>query len=692
MSSVPNHSTSPETDNLQEFEHTDATTRGRPSPLHGLRLRAILVALPLLVGICCLSVYADMVAKTVQFGVLQLAPPAVIGLFLLALLNRGLTRLLRREWLNRGDIVIIYAMLLVGVMVSTRGVIEKLIPPLAYLPYYATTENKLNQELTQHLPGFAMPFNPQGNLSPAPEWIRTYFEAVRAGEPIPYSVWVGPLLAWFGLIACVIWSFACLATILRRQWMDNEQLRFSLTTLPLAIINNEVEGQPFFSNRTMWLGFAFSAAVFSLNGLRANFPDWPQFTTFLSTQPFFSERPWSGMDYMPMYISLAAVGFAFFLPVDLLFSLWFFFLLTRFQDVMAVQMGALPTGIGTHNARVWTGYQAAGAYIALIGAQLRIGWPYFKQVWRTAIATSTRNKPLDDSDELMSYRVAVFGLAAGFGGVILWLWLAGMNPIYAAVQMGLYMLFIAVIMSRTVNEAGLLMTETSFLPQHLMQLFYPLHNAGPATLTMGGMLNIVFIRDLRGVLLSPLMDNQKMAGETRLRQRSLLLPIAIAVVVAFVVASFFFLRLSYTMGHLTLYGYPNGNAKNMMTLTVSTVNGGTVAPGATEYAGLAVGVIVTSLLVYCRATFSWFPLHPLAYAIAPTWTMIVFWIPCILAWIAKSLVLRFGGIDLFRRLAPFALGLILGEFSLAVLWAIISMVSPTILGFKFTTAPEFPWP
>jgi hypothetical protein len=371
MSSVSAPEPQPFDSKSDESISTGHTDRGRLAPLHSLRVRAILVAIPLLIGICCLSVYADMVAKTVQFGVLQLAPPAVIGLFLLALLNRGLTRLLRREWLDRGDIVIIYAMLLVGVMVSTRGVVEKLIPPLAYLPYYATAENKLNETLTQHLPAFAVPYDPQGNISPAPEWIRTYFEAVRAGEPIPYDVWVGPLLAWFGLIACVIWCFACLATILRRQWMDNEQLRFPLTTLPLAIINNEVEGQPFFTNRTMWLGFAFSAAVFTLNGLRANFPDWPQFTTFLSTQPFFSERPWSGMDYMPMYISPGGAGLSILFADRTLVSLWFFFLLTRFQDVVAVQFGAIPPAFGTHNARVWTGYQAAGAYIALIGAQLR---------------------------------------------------------------------------------------------------------------------------------------------------------------------------------------------------------------------------------------------------------------------------------------------------------------------------------
>lgn len=647
------------------------------------------MALPLLVGICFLSVYADMVSKTVQFGVLQLAPPAVVALFFVALCNRGLTRLLRREWLSRADVLVVYAMLLVGVMVSTRGVIEKLIPPLAFLPYFANRDNKWNETLTQHLPPFAVPFTPSRDMNGIPAVIQGYHEAVGRGQAIPYSAWVAPLLAWFALIGCVIWTFACLATLLRRQWMDNEQLRFPLTTLPLAIIRDETEGQPFFSNRLMWMGFAAAALVFGVNGLQANFPQWPSFVVDLNLNAIFTERPWNSVDFTRAYISLAAIGFAFFLPTDLLFSLWFFFFLARFQDVAAVQLGGLPTGIGTHNARIWTGHQAAGAYIVLIVAQVRIGWPYFRQVWKTAFG---RDKPLDDSEELMSYRAAIIGLAMGFGGIILWLGIAGMNPLLAAAQMGIYLFFIAVVMSRSVNEAGLLMTETSFLPTHLIRLVYPLQNLGATNLTMMGMLDIIFIRDLRGVLLTPLMDNQKMAGELRMRQRSLLLPIALAVVIAFVVASYFFLRFSYTMGNLSLYGYPNGNARNMMTRAAEAINGGAPPPDSTAYGGLAVGVGVTTLLVWMRGNFTWFPLHPLAYAIAPTWTMIVFWFPFFVAWIAKSLVLRFGGIDTFRRVAPFMLGLILGEFSMAVFWAIVTMLSPTILGFKFTTAPGFPWP
>jgi hypothetical protein len=664
---------------------TEAETNDFRRPIFALRFRALMVGIPLLMAISFISVYADMVSKRVQFGVLQLAPPAVVALFAIALCNRGLTRLLKREFLNHADILIVYSMLLVGVMVSTRGVIEKLIPPLAYLPYYATRENQLNQLITQHLPGWALPFNPTAGNGPPPEDIVAFYEGLRTGEAIPWSIWLKPMALWFALIGCVILVFACLATLLRRQWMDNEQLRFPLTTLPLAIIKNEFEGQPFFSNKLMWMGFGLSAFVFGINGLQSNYPEWPGFVTNLGLNQFFTERPWNGLAHTAVYISLAAIGFAYFLPTDLLFSLWFFFLLTRMQDAAAVQFGGIPTSIGTHDARVWTGYQAAGAYLVLVLAQARIAWPYFKQVWRTA--WSRHDKPLDDSDELMSYRSALIGLFLGFGGIVLWLTIAGMNPLLAAAQMGIYLFFIAMIMSRAVAEAGLLMTETSFLPAHLIRLVYPLQQLGPTNLSLMTWMNIVFARDLRGHLLSPMLDNQKMAGELRVKQRALLLPFGLAVVIAFVVAAYFFLYFSYTRGHLTLYTYPNsGNTGNMYNFGKGLINGDAPPPDSTAYGGFGVGVVVTTLLVWARSTFTWFPLNPLAYAIVPNWAMLVFWFPFFVAWIIKSLVMRFGGIDTFRRLAPFMLGMILGEFSSAIFWAIMS--TPLINW----SAPDFPWP
>ncbi|HEX8551412.1 MAG TPA: DUF6785 family protein [Abditibacteriaceae bacterium] len=655
---------------------------GAAPPMSGMRLRAFLVGLPLVCGISFISVYADMVSRVVQFGVLQFAPPAIAILFFLALLNRGLTKWSKREWLAPGDMLIIYSMMLISVLVSTRGVVEKLVPSLTWLPYNALPADNLHTKITQYLPAWAVPFVPSANPGRTPA-VTEFYEGSRSGS-LHLSTWLGPLLCWLALVGCIIWVFACLATLLRRQWMDNEQLRFPLTTLPLAIMKDEIEGQPFFTNRTMWMGFALSAIVFGINGLSKNYTDWPAFVTFFPLNQYFTERPLNMIEYSPLYISLAAIGFAYFLPLDLLFSFWFFFLFTRFQDVLTIQFGGLPRAIGTHNARVFTGYQAAGAYVVIIAAQLRIAWPYFKQVWRTAFGPRSK-RPLDDSNELMTYRTALIGLALGVGGIVLWLSLAGMNPLLAFAQMGIYIFFITIIMSRAVAEGGFLMTETSFLPTHLINLVVPLQPLGAQNLSILGLTNAVFVRDLRGGLLSPLLDAQKMARETRTRYRALLLPLGATVLLAYFVGNWAMLHFAYQKGALALYSYPSDNARNMFKTAATQIDGSWLPPDATAYGGFGVGIVVTTLLVWMRANFTWFPFHPLAYAIAPTWAMLVFWFPFFVAWLIKSLVLRFGGIETFRRISPFMLGMILGEFTLAVFWAVMNMT-------RGWSTPDFPWP
>ena len=673
---------------MPEVLQADAPLKS-PSPLAPPRVRArtFIIGLPLVVALCCLSVYADMVSKVVQFGVLQIAPPAVVALLGLALLNRGLVKWAKLNVLNPAELIVIYAMSLVGVMVSTRGIIEKLIPPLAYLPYFSTRENKLAETVAQYMPSWAMPFSPANAVGTASPAISGFWEG--NGGVIPWATWIGPLVAWGALWACVVWCFLCLATLLRKQWMDNEQLRFPLTALPLALAKDEIEGQPFFSNPMMWAGALFAFVVFGINGLAANFPDVPLLVTNLNLGPYLSERPWNAIAGLQLYFSLAAVGFAYFLPKDLLFSLWFFFVLTQLQDAAAVQLGGLPTGIGTHNARIWTGFQAAGAYLVLVFTWARIGWPSFKIILQSAWLGQHKRAHLgeagDDTGELFSYRAAVAGLVLSFGGIVLWLSLAGLNPWIAFAQMAIYIFFIAVVMSRAVAEAGLLMTETSFLPQHLISLVYPLGGMGPGNAAMLGLTNAAFARDLRGVLLAPFMDTQKMAVEVGLKPRAMRWPLLGSIVLAFCVSCVAFLTIHYAQGGLALYAYPKQNALNMFNNASAMGAGSGFIADSTAYGGLAVGIAVTMGLVWARAQFAWFPLHPLGYALAPTWTMLVFWFPFFVAWIIKASVLKFGGIDTYRRLAPFMLGMILGEFSSAVFWSLGNI-------FRDWSAPSFPWP
>lgn len=658
--------------------HSPFETLEEQTKAPAIRARAYGVGLPLLVAVCLLSVYADMAAKVVQVGIMQLAPPAVGVLLLLALI----TRLGRaKNWLSGGELAVIYTMALVGTLVSTRGVIEKLIPSLAFLPYYATRANGLSETIAQHLPAWALPFVPSatpGSPSPA---MAAYWEG--NGGQVPWSVWIGPLFSWFALIAAVLWVFLCLATLLRRQWMDNEQLRFPLTTLPLAIIEDKVEGQPFFRNPTMWIGFGAAFGVFLLNGLNANIAEFPYITLQMDSSGFFTERPWNTMQNSPMFLSFAAIGFAYFLPADLLLSLWFFFLLTRFQDVAITQAGGLPTFIGTHGTNAFQGYQAAGAYLVFVAVQLKITWPYFKRIFGSAFGKSSAN--LDDRDELVSYKIAVWGLLAGFAFIVGWLALAGMNPFLAGAQMGLFIFFIALVLTRAVCEAGLLGTEASFLPSHLINLVTPLPGYSPSSLAMMGMTDAVFTRDLRGTLLSTFLDSQKIGKVIGMRPRQLFAPLVISCVLSFVVAAAFFLWLHYSRGGLSLYDYPKWNAQNLFSRAAVAVNGAAPDRGGIEWGGLGLGAVVMTALMLLRARFSWWPLHPLGYALAPAGTMAVYWFPFFVAWMIKTNVLRFGGVDTYRKVAPFMLGMVLGEFSAGLFWLLGNIA-------RGWNVPQFPWP
>ena len=88
-----------------------------------------------------------------------------------------------------------------------------------------------------------------------------------------------------------------------------------------------------------------------------------------------------------------------------------------------------------------------------------------------------------------------------------------------------------------------------------------------------------------------------------------------------------------------------------------------------------VGASVMGLLMFMRQRFLWWPLHPLGFPVALTWPLRYDWFAIFIAWLAKSLVLRYGGVRLYRILLPFFLGLILGEFFISGFWSIVDGIT-----------------
>ena len=101
---------------------------------------------------------------------------------------------------------------------------------------------------------------------------------------------------------------------------------------------------------------------------------------------------------------------------------------------------------------------------------------------------------------------------------------------------------------------------------------------------------------------------------------------------------------------------------------------GTAPP--TGYAAYAVGIgfAFTVILNALRMRLPWFPFHPVGYAISSSWSLHQLWICMFIAWAVKLLLLRYGGLRLYRIAMPFFLGLVLGECIMGSVWAIIGMI------------------
>src|SRR5205085_138566 len=83
------------------------------------------------------------------------------------------------------------------------------------------------------------------------------------------------------------------------------------------------------------------------------------------------------------------------------------------------------------------------------------------------------------------------------------------------------------------------------------------------------------------------------------------------------------------------------------------------------------GALLAAALLLLRGAFVAFPLHPVGYAVATAFGGTVWW-SFFLTWIFKTLILRYGGMGLYRRAVPAFLGFALGHFFVAgAVWGLI---------------------
>jgi len=638
----------------------------------GITLRGIVVgalgALALGLG----APYATMVLRGSTMALDFSTPGAIFLLFVLvAGPNQVLHRFRPRLALSPAELITAYIMMVIASAIPTMGLTAQVLP-LTTAPYYfATPENKWEELIQAHMPAWAAP---RGSATGA-RLVTDFFEGSSAGVGVPWGAWLPALAVWVPFLLCLHFVMICMMVILRRQWADRERLTYPLTQLPLELCEaGQMPGaRSLLRNRIMWLGFAVPMIVGSLVGLHHYYPAVPepgleyryQVEFFRNMTVFFR-------------LSFPMVGFFFLVNLETVFSLWFFNLLFFcLRGVMNILNVELRESLGPFGTRSPTfAHVGMGAMIALVVGGLWIARPHLRDGWRAALrGTGERGAQADDSGEALSYPVAWWGMTAGLVFMGLWLHRSGLPPLMVPVFLfGAFVLFIG--LTRIVVESGMAEAVASTIAPAFVVSGFGTAAVGRRGLTALG-LTYVWCSDIRTFVMASCANSLKMAELIQGRKRSLFWAMMVAIVVAMTSSMWLTLKWGYVEGGITMQSWFFQSGPRAIYGWVAEKLMNPTGPNLPGWILTAVGAVVMVFLTFMRQRLVWWPFHPVGFCIGSIWMMDRLWFTAFVGWLAKAVVLRYGGLQTYRNIRPFFLGLILGQFTCSGLWLVLDQLTGT---------------
>ena len=630
------------------------TTVNAPSG-KGITLRCIIIGFFACLPAVFWGVYGDVVSQTDLTSTSLMMPPVLILVTLLVI--NALLRKIRPRWmLSATELIVIYVMNTMAVILSGMGMLQFLCTSLGAVPHYQSTQPYWTQ---YHF------------LDTVPQFILPRMSAIegfyKGDQPIPWSAWTQPIVVWSGFLFVMLFCMLCINTILRKQWVERERLSYPIVQLPLEMTD---EKSGFFKNKYMWAGFFIACALESLNSMAFLFPNVPTLhIRAFDLAPLLTSHPWNSIGYFPTTFYPLTIGLGFVLSTDVSFSCWFFYLLTKLENVFVSSVG-WDAATGAVSAPPYLAQQSVGGFIGIGFVVAYLARTHLREVFRHVFM----GEKLDDYDEPMPYKLAVYGLMAGFAVMVAFCVAVGISPIVAAGYLGLYMIF-ATTISRLRAEAG---------PAWVMgpgwdamdSLVRPI---GSGMFSQGNLIGLAYFHwftiEMRCCPMPVQTEAMKMAQANNMRQRVMTILLLVAIVAGIAIGFWACLAVWYKFGA--------GSAKvewwrtNMGKAPFDRITGYIVNPTKPDIPGIlaiSFGMLTTVVLSLMRSRFFWWPFHPAGYVLANTGTMYWLWCPFLVAWICKVLIIKYGGIKGYRTALPFFLGLVLGDYTISSLWALAGSV------------------
>lgn len=577
--------------------------------------------------------------------------------------------------LTASELILIALMGMVSALSQGEWLVGYFLGVITAPSYFASAENNWAEILLTRIP----PWSIVGDRSVT----AAFYEGLPPNTAFPWNAWLTPLLWWGTFFLAFFVANLCVVTIFRKQWTDNERLPFPIAAGLLELTGEQGQQgtlRDLMGNRLFKIGFWLVFAIFIWDPISWFSELIPAFEPQVDRQIFLAR----GFPYLRFSPNAMTIAFAYFTESDVLFSIWVFHLITVFQvgvlNRFGVDMGSPDPWTSFHPA---VGWQSYGSLIVFVLWGVWVARPHLRDVCRKAFRGDDK---IDDSEEIISYRSAVYLLLACalYSGMFLYQLGLSAKPLIAfwATTIILYLG-----LARIIVETGMVFLRTPLTGQAFTWHLLGIQGISGVNATALG-LAYTFMADAKTMGVTTLAHIPRLAqAMDKEKRRAVASAVSFAFILGLIsVCSFTIYEGnygvgSYNFGSVSFNGSGDGGV-GVWNLTANRIVANDLKIGWSRLFWMGMGVVLTAALYGVRYRFPGLGLHPIGLAISGSDVLRSGISSIFIVWVAKVLILKFGGLNLYRKGKPMVMGFLLGYLAAVACGIIVDTIWFPGMGHK----------
>jgi hypothetical protein len=588
-----------------------------------------------------------------------MAVPSYLGIFALLILGvltfklKRLAQLLHLDF-SRAELFTIYAgtgltFILGGIMFTFS-----IITSISRLPF----EWYWDEELYAYVDNMSRLLFPWGQ--------NEVTNILLGNSPVPWAVWIIPLLLWFLFFSAIFFLLFAIGSVLYPKWSEVEKIPFPLVT-PVVRLVDSIEGasgtEYSLKNFIFLSGLAIPVIIRLFELFNKFFPAVPVIPLGFSIHPYFGGLLGQALSIQvgtSLQLDPSTIGVGYLVPTDLAFTVWFVNFVVKKLFLNSVLIGSLGFPADTniawlHNLSFVGGFMVFGLFLLWMD----------KTQLKKYVGLALNRNAVDTEDYPMHPRLVFWGSIVSILIIIVFGMKALGMQLWISVYYLLLMATLAISLARFRTVGGFPIAQMEPRAQEIMgQLF------GNGIMRKQSWIGLQYI-SVWTVWAVPsvsgwVMEGLKMADESKMKRSSMIKALTFAILLVFLVSFPIALTGFYNIGLQKAGGWQ----------LRSWIPEHVIMPWQ-PYQPLRLGVpffimgaVLTGICMVMHVRYVWWPFHPIGYLLGNDWN--ASWAdriasPFFIAWFIKFITLRWGGRNLYLKLQPFFIALIISDISMQVL-------------------------